>query len=606
MINLKLASILTTIAEICKYREGEIDTVINLSKAARTIRDYQDDISDAFYNGSIRSMPGIDDYAYGLVREYFESGKISVFEEIKEKYSEELVKIIRLSGIGAKRVFDIYSKIGILTYDELKEFFSNNTDLLKTSKDYDINPVYIERIIFCIDYFESIKGRYPRWQVNICLDKILQKLSGYTELEKIRITGSVRRRKAYVGDMDILLLPEFNKSNLNLEHTYKLAEKIGNERFIKEKISELVQKKNASFKFSTIFGIELEVIITSASSFAEDLLISTGSKTHINKLRDYAIKRGMADSKTGNFVFSDNEGHDNMALVSGKSINEDDDYICREEKELYRQLGLSYIYPELREGRDEIELARENYLPDLIRLNDIKGDLHVHSQWSDGVMDLKHIIKSVKKLDYEFLSFSDHSASNKFGNGMEVKDLVLKREYIDKLNSRNKRFRFLMGTEIDIDEDGNLDYPPEIIAGFDIALASIHRGYKNDRAANTSRFIKASSEKNIDILAHPTGTVFGSRAPYFMDVDEVIKTAVKNGKALEINSYYLRLDLNEENAIKAKKAGSLFAINTDSHRENNLFMIRLGVDIARKAGIEKSDVINTFGLEGIKKWKKKR
>ncbi len=606
MINLKLASILTTIAEICKYREGEIDTVINLSKAARTIRDYQDDISDVFFDGSIRNMPGIDDYAYGLVKEYFERGKISVFEEIKEKYSEELMKIIRLSGIGAKRVFDIYSKIGILTYDELKEFFSANSDLPKISRDTGIKPIHIERIRYCIDYFESIKGKYPRWRVNICLDKILRKFSEYREIEKIRVTGSLRRRKAFVGDMDLLLLPEFNKNSFNIEHTYRLAEKIGKENFIKEKISELVLERNASFKFSNIFCIDLEVIITSGRNFAEDMLITTGSKTHISRLKDYAAGRGMADSITGDFVFQDNPECNNQVLVSPKLINEDDDYVCPEEKELYRQLGLPYICPELREGTGELELAKENYLPNLIKLRDIKGDLHVHSHWSDGIMELKRVIKSVKKLDYEFLSFSDHSVSNKFGNGMEIKNLGLKRKYIDKLNSRNKKFRFLMGSEIEIDEEGNLDYPPEVIADFDIALASIHSGFKFDSATNTSRFIRALNEKHIDVLAHPTGVVFGSRAPYFMDVDEVIKTAVKNGKALEINSYYLRLDLNEENARKAKKAGSLFAINTDSHRENNLFMVRLGVDIARKAGIEKSDVINTFGLEGIRKWKKKR
>ncbi|HAX18498.1 MAG TPA: hypothetical protein DCY00_07915 [Actinobacteria bacterium] len=606
MINLKLASILTTIAEICKYREGEIDTVINLSKAARTIRDYQEDISDAFHDDSIRKMPGIDDYAYRLVKEYFEQGKISIFEEIKEKYSEELVKIIRLSGIGAKRVFDIYSRIGIVNYEELKEFFDNNRDLSKISRDADIKPLYIERIRYCIDYFESIKEKHPRWQVNICLNKILQKLSEYKELEKIRVTGSVRRRKAFVGDMDILLLPEFNKNAVNQEYTYKLAEKIGNERFIKEKISKTVLERNAGFRFATIFGIDLEVIITTGKNFAEDLLITTGSKTHISKLKDYAAERKKTESRNDKFVFTDGIKSGNLPSVSGKLITEDDYYICQEEKEIYRNLGLSYIHPELREGKDEVELAKGNYLPNLIRLDDIKGDLHVHSQWSDGVMDLKHIIKSVKKLGYEFLSFSDHSASNKFGNGMEVKNLGLKREYIDRLNSRNKKFRFLMGAEIDIDEEGNLDYPPEVIASFDIALASIHTGFKFDSSANTSRFVRALGNRDIDILAHPTGIVFGSRAPYFMDIDEVIKTAVKNGKALEINSYYLRLDLNEENAIKAKKAGSLFAINTDSHRENNLFMIRLGVDIARKAGIEKSDVINTFGLEGIKEWKKKR
>lgn len=606
MLNLKLASMLTVIAEINKFRKGETDKVINLSKAARSVRDYIEDISGPFYSGTLQQLPGIDNYSYNLIKEYFEKGKITEFEEIQRKYSEKLIKIIRLSGLGAERVFDIYSKIGITTYRELKEFFGNFSDLGEISVKKQIQQNYLERIKFCLDYFESIKGYYPAWQAGLCLEKILNKLSTYKELKKIRVTGSMRRRKSFVSDVDIILLPVFNNEQLNLEHTNNLAKKIEREPFIKEKKSEIIKERNAGFKFSTFFDIDLEIIISTENSFTQDLLTTTGSRRHQKEFRDYVIKRGMFDHKTDSFILHNrsaiNKDYQNSALL----VSEDDNYICQEEKELYEQLGLQYIPPELREGREEIELAEKKELPVLLKLEDIKGDLHVHSHWSDGIMDMSHIIKSARELNYEFLSFSDHSVSNRFGNGIEIKDLALKKKYIEKLNQENKGFRFLMGAEIEIDAEGRLDYPDEIIAGFDISLASIHSGFKFDSKTNTSRFVKALSNKNIDIIAHPTGTVFGSRAPYFMDIDEVIDAAVKNGKALEINSYYLRLDLNEENALKAKRAGAFLAINTDSHRVNNLFMIRLGVNIARKAGIEKKDVLNTSSYEEIKKWKKNR
>jgi DNA polymerase (family 10) len=219
---------------------------------------------------------------------------------------------------------------------------------------------------------------------------------------------------------------------------------------------------------------------------------------------------------------------------------------------------------------------------------------------------MKEIVKKIKKYNYEYLSFSDHSGSNQYGNGLNKTRLIDKSDYINDLNLKQDKFSFLMGSEIEIDEEGNLDYDDVQISKFDIALGSIHKGLKFDFRTNNLRFEKAMKNKYIDIIAHPTGVVFGSRAPYFLDIDYLIKCASKYGKAIEINSYYLRLDLNEENARKAKGAGILISINTDSHRPNNLDMIRLGVDIARKAGIEKEDVINTLSLNDLKKWKSSR
>ena len=604
MINLKLSSILTTIAEISKFNSTEKEIVINLSRAARTIRDYEGDIYKAYKEGLLENLPGIDPFSYKMVKEYFETGSISLFEKIKEKYSEDIIKIVRLSGIGTTKVFDIYEKFNIKTLEDLKDLFTLNYDINKMSESFGIDGIFLNRLKHSVSYYESLKGKYPRWLVLKYAEKIIENLSGISEISNIKVVGSLRRRKAEIGDIDILILPEFNIEEINYDKSVNLINKIRQCYFVKDFVLKDIRKENISARFSTIFDIDTEIIITSKKMWPLDLLITTGSKNHLKKLKVAAKEKDCFDGREFNFSaikFKELKNYKNNGY-----LNEEDDFICQEEKQIYDFLGMQYIYPELREGFDEIELSRERYLPDLIKLSDLKGDLHIHSNFSDGIMDMKEIFKKIKKYNYEYISFSDHSGSNQYGNGLDKTKLNEKLSYIKELNSNQDKFTFLNGSEIEIDSEGNLDYDNLQISKFDMALASMHKGFKFDSDINNLRFEKAMSNKDIDIIAHPTGVVFGSRAPYFLDVDYLIECASKYKKALEINSYYLRLDLNEENARKAKKAGILISINTDSHRPNNLDMIRLGVDIARKAGIEKDDVINTLSLRELKKWKKSR
>ncbi|MCL5771880.1 MAG: PHP domain-containing protein [Actinobacteria bacterium] len=604
MINLKLSSILTTIAEISKFNSTEKEIVINLSRAARTIRDYEGDIYKAYKEGLLENLPGVDPFSYKMIKEYFETGSISLFEKIKEKYSEDIIKIVRLSGIGTTKVFDIYEKFNIKTLEDLKDLFTLNYDINKMSESFGIDGIFLNRLKHSVSYYESLKGKYPRWLVLKYAEKIIENLSGINEISNIKVVGSLRRRKAEIGDIDILILPEFNIEEINYDKSVNLINKIRQCYFVKDFVLKDIRKENISARFSTIFDIDTEIIITSKKMWPLDLLITTGSKNHLKKLKEAAKEKGCFDGQEFNFSaikFKELKNYKNNGY-----LNEEDDFICQEEKQIYDFLGMQYIYPELREGFDEIELSRERYLPDLIKLSDLKGDLHIHSNFSDGIMDMKEIFKKIKKYNYEYISFSDHSGSNQYGNGLDKTKLNEKLSYIKELNSNQDKFIFLNGSEIEIDSEGNLDYDNLQISKFDIALGSMHKGFKFDSRINNLRFEKAMSNKDIDIIAHPTGVVFGSRAPYFLDVDYLIECASKYKKALEINSYYLRLDLNEENARKAKKAGILISINTDSHRPNNLDMIRLGVDIARKAGIEKDDVINTLSLRELKKWKKSR
>ena len=602
MINLELASILTSIAEIYKFESKRQDKILNLSRAARTIRDLELDAEDSFKRGELAVLPGMNDFSYSLVSQYFEEGKINLFEEIKKLYDEELIKIVRLSGLGPKIVFSIYEKLHVSRKNDLRTYFmEKSVGLKKFALENDIDPLFIDRIKYSFEYMESLNSRTPRWQAINSANKIVNALMQIKEIFHIKTSGSLRRRKSEIGDIDLILIPQCNLSEFNISGSKSLIDKINRLKFIKSLIRIDKRENNISAKFATIFGIDLEVLITSKKMWATDLIISTGSKKHIEELEQRANSFGFL--KEGQLDFSEvnlkNFKFDN-------SVFEDDEYICTEEKNIYSNMKMAYIHPELREGFGEIKLASEGFLPNLIKLSDIKGDLHVHSQFSDGIIDIKDVMKNIKNKNYEYLSFSDHSAGNVWGNGLDKNRIKEKFEYIEKLNAKQKKALFIAGSEIEINEDGSLDYEDEIIEKFDIAIASIHRGFKFSAKTNNLRFKKAIENKRIDIIAHPTGVVFKSRAPFYMDIDELIFDANKYGKALEINSYYLRLDLNETNARKAKKAGSIFSINTDSHRANNLEMIRLGVDNARKAGIEKEDVINCFSLNELKKWKKNR
>ncbi len=604
MINLKLSSILTTIAEISKFQPGEQKIVINLSRASRSIRDFEGSITEAFKSGSLQKTPGIDSFSYEIIKEYFETGSIKLFEQIKNKYPEDLIKIVRLSGIGTKRVFEIYEKFNIKTFEDLKDLFALNYDTKNLAESFGADCLFLERVRHSVNYFESIAGKYPRWLVLKFTEKIIEALHELDEVFSLKVVGSVRRRKSTVGDIDILLLPKFNYGEIDLKRSNELIKKISRLSFVKGIIAGEKRKENISAKFSTIYGTDTEIIITSRKMWPSDLLLTTGSRSHLEKLEAAANKRGCFNGKL--FDFSMIKFTELKQYKGKESVYEDDSYVCQEEKHIYDFLGMQYIFPEQREGFDEIELAEKSCLPELVKMEDIKGDLHVHSDFSDGIMDMKELFEKAASHNYEYLSFSDHSGSNLYGNGLDRKRLDEKILFVKELNSNQSGITFLNGSEIEIDQEGQLDYDNDFVGEFDIALGSIHKGFKFDAKINNMHFENAMKNKNIDIIAHPTGVVFGSRAPYFLDVDYLIDCASRYGKAIEINSYYMRLDLNEENSRKAKDAGIMISINTDSHRPNNLDMIRLGVDIARKAGLKKTNIINTFSLNDLRNWKKSR
>ncbi|MEO0272916.1 MAG: PHP domain-containing protein, partial [candidate division WOR-3 bacterium] len=323
---------------------------------------------------------------------------------------------------------------------------------------------------------------------------------------------------------------------------------------------------------------QVDVRVVPRESWGAALQYFTGSKAHNVKLRSIAKNLGLKISEYG--VFKEE------AYIAGF-----------EEEDVYKAIGLPWIPPELREDQGEIEAALGGNLPQIINYDDVKGDLHVHSSFSDGTSSLEEIAEFARNLGYEYVGICDHSRSVKYAGGLEIDELREKNRLIDKLNSKFKNFRLLKGAEVDILQDGSLDYPDEVLKELDFVIASIHIWKKNEDA--TQRICKAMENPYVTIIGHPTGRLIGQREGYMVDIDAILEKAKETKTFIEINSYYERLDFNDLNAKKGKERGILFVINTDAHHVGQLNMIRLGIGQARRAWLSAFDVINSRSFHDL-------
>ncbi|GAG70669.1 unnamed protein product, partial [marine sediment metagenome] len=340
--------------------------------------------------------------------------------------------------------------------------------------------------------------------------------------------------------------------------------------------------------FITFFELDdVDLRVIKPESYGSALAYFTGSKAHNIRIREIAMKNGLKINEYG--VFNEK----NNKKIAGEN-----------EEEIYQILALPFIVPELREDRGEIEVAKNNNLPNLVELSEINGDLHVHTVWSDGGNSIEEMIKDAQKRGYKYLAICDHSQSLKIAGGLSEEKLVEQIKKIKELNEKYKNFTILAGSEVDIKADGSLDYPDELLKKLDIVVAAIHTRFRRSRYEMTKRIIKAIQNPHVNILAHPTGRLLGVRDAYEVNLDEILKVAKINKIALEINAFPERLDLNDINCRKAKEYGVMISINTDSHITNQLDYMALGVSVARRGWLEPENIINTKPIEQIIKFLK--
>jgi DNA polymerase (family 10) len=426
-----------------------------------------------------------------------------------------------------------------------------------------------ENVLKGIEQFRKHRERILLYEALPLAQKIIDELKAQSFVERAEMAGSLRRRKETIGDIDLLA---------SSQEPAKVADFF-------TRLPDVIRIVGKGESKSTVVmknGLQVDLRAVSPDEYGSALQYFTGSKEHSIHLRGIAKDRGMKISEYGIFDVKTDK------RLGGKT-----------EEEIYERLGMDAPPAIIREDRGEIEAAAAHQLPDLIKLSDLKGDLHVHSIWSDGHSSLEQLVDLARQLGYVYLGICDHAEKLKVAGGLSVKELEKRQTEIDKLNSSAADFRLLSGIELNIDNTGGVDYPDEILAGFDIVVGSIHSGFGQSREHLTERMITAMNNPHIDIIGHPTGRILGKREPYQLDLEAVFKAAAGSGTILELNSYPDRLDLRDDYLMAAKKLGCKFAINTDAHAASQLHFIEYGIFTAQRGWLEAEDVINTYPLERL-------
>ncbi len=574
-INKDLANIFKKMAAIYEFLDDRFRAMA-YQRAAHIIEDLPDDVRNYILTGKLYEIKGIGPSIASKIEEYVRTGKIQKYEELKKQVPEDFIELIDLPGFGPKTLRRIYEELGIKTKEEL----------IKALKDGRIEqlpgfgPKKVENMLKGLQMYELSKRRILLWEALQISRYLVDKLkSSLKEIKDIEVVGSVRRRKETIGDLDILVIAEDEDRMKIMDFFTSLPE-------VDEILVKGPKKSSVVMKFE---GKERQVDlrIFKKEEWGAALQYFTGSKQHNVHLREIAKEKGLKINEYGVYKADTEE------KIAGET-----------EESVYKAVGMDWIPPELREDRGELEAALEHKLPKLVELKDIKGDMHVHSTWSDGVNSIKDIAEFIQKqYKYEYIVITDHSKSQRVAHGLDEERILKEIEEVRMLNKMIGWDFIKIGTEVDILLDGSLDFPDEILAKLDWVVASVHSHFNRD---NTDRILKAMENPYVNVIGHPTGRLIGIREPYPVDMDAVIKKAKETGTALEINAQPRRLDINDIWIRKAVEEGVMLVISTDSHNLGNFAYMELGVAQARRGWAEKKNILNTRSWRYIKQFVNKK
>ncbi len=554
-------------ADALEFLDENRFKVIAYRKAARVLEDYPEDIEEVYRRGGVKALkaiPGIGERIAQKIAEYLETGHMHKYEEVMSMVPQELLTLLDVQGIGPRTLRLAYDKLGVRTVEDFKRVLEDGS----LARLPGMGPKKIENIKKGLELYERMRDRIPIGLAFPLVNEIIEAMGKLDEVNRISACGSFRRMKETVGDLDILTTGTDGRKIIDyFVHLPGVTRVLA----------------SGDTKGSAIFHdrYQVDLRVVPEESYGAALQYFTGSKQHNVHIRTIAKAMGLKISEYG--VFKGDE------MIAGK-----------DEAEVYKAVGLPWIPPELREDWGEIEAAAAGKLPLLVELKDIKGDLHVHSRYSDGTATLEEIAERARELGYEYIAVCDHSVSAKYAHGLEIDRLKEKIERIRELNKSLDGVKLLAGTEVDILSDGSLDYPDEVLKQLDFVVASVHTWRKDEDV--TERILRAMENPYVHVIGHPTGRLISQREGYQVDIDRIIEKAAETGTALEINAYYDRLDLRDVNVRKANEAGVKLSIGTDAHNIGQLWMMVLGVGTARRGWSTPQSIINTMSYDEFIQW----
>ncbi|MEJ2587370.1 MAG: DNA polymerase/3'-5' exonuclease PolX [Deltaproteobacteria bacterium] len=564
--NSDVKDIFNKVADLLDIEGANAFRVRAYRNAARTVSSLPRNVSEMIGEGKdLTQLAGIGEDLAGKIKEIVETGTLSQLEEIEKKTPSELNKLMTLDGLGPKRIKALNRELGIENLDELRAAAEEG----KISNLEGFGKKTEQKILEGLQQKDGRENRIKLVDAEQRAEPLVSYLKKSKGIKNIVVAGSFRRRKETVGDLDILVTAKKDADVM--------------ERFVNyEDVQKVVSKGKTRSTVILRSGLQVDLRLVPQVSYGAALHYFTGSKAHNIAVRKLGVGKGYKINEYG--VFKGDE------RIAGKS-----------EEEVYERVGLPYIEPELREDRGEVAAAQKGKLPKLVRVKDLRGDLHSHTKATDGHYSIEDMAQAAKDKGYEYLAITEHSKKVTVAGGLDAKGLRKHLKRIDKLNEKLEGIILLKGIEVDILKDGSLDLPDDILEALDLTVCSVHYHRNLSKQKQTDRIIRAMDNPHFNILAHPTGRLINERDAYEIDLGRIMKAASERGCCLELNAHPDRLDLSDQYCKMAKEMNVKVAISTDAHSVGDLGFIRFGVDQARRGWLEAEDVLNTRSLSQLRK-----
>ncbi len=561
--NAEIAAMFDQTADLLEFKGENQFRVRAYHRAARTIEGLPQSVRSLLSaEADLSELPGIGKDLAGKIADIVKTGHFELLESLKKRLPGELGDMAALPGLGPKRIKLLYDKLKVRTLDDLRRAIKAG----RLQKLRGFGPSMEKKLADALEKPVVEK----RFKLAVAEAEAEALVAFLRNDGRVVVAGSYRRRRDTVGDLDVLV-------------TSKHGAAVGDKLVRYENVTEVLAHGPTRATVVLRSGLQVDVRVVPEQSYGAALLYFTGSKAHNIALRGLANDRGWKLNEYG--------------LFSGKRR-----IAGATEEEVYEKLGLAYVPPELREDRGEIVLAKADKLPRLVTVSDIRGDLHAHSDWTDGTVSIEGMAAGAQACGYEYMALTDHSRRVAMAHGLDPAGVARQIREIDKLNAKFKGFTILKGIEVDILKDGSLDLPDTTLEKLDVVVASVHSFFDLPREAQTERVIRAMRNRHLSILGHPTGRLIGEREPYEIDMDRILSAAHDLGCCVEINAEPDRLDLNDIHAHAAKSKGVKVAVSTDAHSVNAFQYMRFGIDQARRGWLTANDVINTRSLVNLRKF----
>ncbi|MFW9949540.1 MAG: DNA polymerase/3'-5' exonuclease PolX [Candidatus Thorarchaeota archaeon] len=564
MKNFEIAKILYEIADLLEIKQVQFKPQA-YRKAAQNVENLSEAIEVIYEKGELETIPGIGESIASKIKEFLETNHLKYLDELRKEFTPGLIELLKVEGIGPKIAMQLSKELGIKSIDELESAAKEGK--IRAIKGFGLKKE--ENILHAIKLFKSSQERFLLGNIIPIVQEIESYMKNLEFITKIEVAGSIRRKKETIGDIDILV--ESRKPVDVIKHFVQYP-----------KTNQILSQGEQRSSIVLNNGIQVDLRMINPESFGAGLLYFTGSKEHNIVLRDLARKNNWKLNEYGLFEQKDN------SFLAGKT-----------ELELYKKLGLMYIEPELRENRGEIELALKNKLPNLIKPEDIKGDLHIHSNWSDGADSIESIAKTAINLGYQYIAICDHSIGLKFAGGLDEKQFQEQFKEIEQVNRHLDEITILAGVELNIDKEGNLDLSNSVLKDFDFVIASIHSGFKQVENQIMKRLSNAMHNDYVSAIGHPEGRIINKREAIHIDLSKLFKLATELGVLLEVNAFPDRLDLSDINCFKAREHNVNLYIGTDAHSVNQLQFMDCGVSVARRGWLEPQNLLNSLDLKDL-------